>query len=74
MFVYVIRPPLPPPIPPPDTSGLYVPSHQGITVVFHILLPFDLWKCDRNTSQLHICFGHKQMGDWRPVGNFQPVW
>ena len=59
---YPIRPSA---TPDSNTSGFCAETHLGMTVIFHVLLPVDLWDYAKRKSRVCICIGHERLGVWR---------
>ena len=44
-------------------QGFRVSERDSINVIFHVIVPLDIWEWDE-TSQICLRFGHPDLGGW----------
>lgn len=53
-----------------DTTGFHPPPEKCLEVIFHILLPMEVWNWGKK-SRMHMRFSHPKLGKWNEdVGEF----
>lgn len=53
-----------------DTTGIDPPMNRKIDIVFHVLIPPNIWGWN-DKCHVHLRFGHTHLGKWeKNIGDF----